>query len=145
MEIPAAIEFCVVEVDEDYTLVEFSAADGAFAGSTQLYGGEQEAAVLSQGLAGFPKRPDEQREIELGSRDPKAADGWVLIRCRCEDRAGHVVLEVQILDKAVRAAVPGREVRVHLSVEPASLDRFARALTNLEWRRDASATLRRSV
>ena len=145
MEIPAELEIRVVDVDEDYVMVQFSAADGVFAGSTGLYGAAEVVDALARGLSGFPRQPDEQREIVLGSPNPDVADGWVTIRCRCEDRAGHVVLEVHIVDKAVRAAIPGREVRIHLSAEPASLDRFAAALKRLQWRVGASATMSRAV
>jgi hypothetical protein len=61
------------------------------------------------------------------------------------DRAGHVLLEIQIVDKAVRAAVPGREVRLQFPAQPASLDQFAAALTVLDWRLGSSATLRSDV
>ena len=145
MSIPAAVDFRVIDVDEDYTLVEFSAGDGAFAGSTQLYGGRSEASALAQGLAGFPTRIGEERQIELGSRDPKVADGWVHIRCLCDGRTGHVLLEIHIMDKAVRAAVPGREVRLQFPTRPAALDEFAAALNVLDWRLGNSATLRSDV
>jgi len=55
------------------------------------------------------------------------------------------VLEVHIVDKAVRAAIPRREVRVHLAAEPASLDRFVAALKRLRWRVGASASMSRAV
>jgi hypothetical protein len=145
MDIPIGLELRVVDVDADYVMVEFSAADGRFAGSTALYGGGEEVDALARGFGGFPRHPDERRDITLGSPDPQIADGWVRIACRCEDRSGHVLLEIYVLDKAVRASVPGREVRIHLPVEPAALDRFATALRDLEWRAGASATLLRTV
>ena len=140
MKIPSGIELRVMDVDEDYSMVEFSAADGAFAGSTQLYSGEQADEALATGVAGFPSRSDEQRDIELGSRDLRIADGWVVIQCRCADRVGHVLLEIEITDKANGVASPGRSVHLRLAAEPAALDRFAAALRGLRWQAGASAT-----
>ena len=134
-----------MDVDDDYSMVEFSAADGAFAGSTQLYSGEQAVEALATGIAGFPSRSDEQREIELGSRDLRIADGWVVIRCRCADRVGHVVLEIEITDKATGAVGTGRSAHLRLAAEPAALDRFAVVLRGLRWEVGASATLGSAV
>src|SRR4051812_16744284 len=98
MTIPVGLELRVDDVDADYVLVTVSAADGMFAGTTQLYSGESAVEELARGLAGFPRDATDTRDVVLGARSPQIAGGWVRLLARCVDRAGHVLIEVSILD-----------------------------------------------
>jgi len=56
-----------------------------------------------------------------------------------------VVLQAAILNKARNADVRVREATVHINVEPAEVDRFARALRTLPRVVGASVQLRGAV
>ena len=141
MNIPQGLELRVMDVDADYVLVEIAAADGMFAGTASLYSGESAVSELADGLAGFPARSDDVREIILGSRTQRAADGWVRVHCSCVNRSGQAVLEIQLLDKAVRGSAVPREVIVRLDVEAAAIDRFVDQLRTLPQQAGARALL----
>src|SRR5665213_3569127 len=113
-------------------MVTVSAADGQFAGATDLYGADAVAAELATGLEGFPRSPMDVREFTLGSRDERVAGGWVHFTCRCVDRAGHPVIEVELCDKYAAFGLGQRIAYVHLSVEAPAIDSFVLALRS--WR-----------
>jgi hypothetical protein len=94
--IPSRFEITVLVNDDDYVMVDISAADGRFAGSTELYGGDRVIDELANGLRGFPRTAEDRRIFVLGSRNPGVAGGWVEITCQCRDLAGHPVLQIHI-------------------------------------------------
>jgi hypothetical protein len=122
-------------------LLTFVAADGQFAGSTELYGAEH-ARDLAEGLRGFPRSPTDARRFQLGSGDLGVADGLVEIDAQCIDRAGHAVLQIGITDKATRGGLQGRRVRVHLNIEPPAIDAFVSALVAWDLKPGSTVTLR---
>ena len=122
-------------------LLSFAAADGQFAGSTELYGREN-ARDLAAGLKEFPRSPTDRRQLQLGSEDLRAADGFVQIDALCVDRAGHAMLEIAIADKAARSSLKGRQVRVHVVVEPPAIDEFVAALLSWNFEAGSSVVLR---
>jgi hypothetical protein len=129
-----------VAADEDYVLLDFAAADGRFAGSTELYGSEH-GQDLARGLRGFPLSPADERRVELGSADAKVAGGYVQINARCVDRAGHSLLTIAIMDKSAGFSSAGRHVMVALPVEPPALDAFVTALQGWDLKPGSSITL----
>jgi hypothetical protein len=139
--IPNGVTLTVVAVDEEYMLLSFAAADGQFAGSTELYGREH-AQDLAAALRDFPRSPNDRRQLRLGSTDPRVADGFVEIDALCLDRAGNAALEIAITDKAVRSSLKGRQVRVHLAVEPPAIDVFVAALLSWSFEAGSSVVLR---
>ena len=138
--IPAAVELTVVVADEEYVLLTFAAADGHFAGSTELWGAEH-ARDLAEGLRGFPRSPTDTRRFQLGSDDLQVADGFVEIDAQCVDRAGHAMLQIGITDKATRGGLRGRHVRVHLAIEPPAIDAFVSALVAWDFKPGSTVTL----
>jgi hypothetical protein len=138
--IPSRLIVTALVKDDDYVMIDFSAADGRFAGSTELYGGDHAIDELAHGLRGFPQTSMDRRLILLGSTDPRVAGGWVEINCHCVDLAGHPVLQVQILDKA-RAPLDERRVRVHLPVAASEIDRFVQQLTGWDLAPGSSVSL----
>jgi hypothetical protein len=130
--IPSFIELRVIGLDEDYSMLTFSVADGQFAGATELYGVDAVAASLASGLQGFPDAPTDVRDFSLGSRDERVAGGWLHFTCRCLDRAGHPVIEVELFDKYAAYGLAPRTAHIHLRVEAPAIDSFVLALRS--WR-----------
>jgi hypothetical protein len=139
--IPNRIELRVIDVDADYSLLALSAADGSFAGTTEIYGAEIAAVDLATALEGFPQSPADKREVALGSRDKRVAGGWVQFTCRCLDRAGHPVLEVELCDKYAAFGLSPRTAHVHLRVEAPAIDAFVNALRMWRFEIDSAVTL----
>jgi hypothetical protein len=139
--IPNLVELRVVDVDADYSLLALSAADGQFAGATEIYGAELAAEELARALEGFPRSATDVREVTLGSRDEGVAGGWVQFTGRCLDRAGHPVLEVELCDKYAAFGLSPRSAHVHLRVEAPAIDAFVLALRTLRIELGNSVTL----
>jgi len=144
MQIPNGISIEVGGVDADYVLYQVTVADGMFAGTAELYD-EALPADLAMLIEGFPLSHSDHRNREFGSRSERIAGGWLEVTCVCTDRPGHVVLQAAILNEARSADVSVREATVHIDVEPAELDRFARALRTLPRVVGASVELRGAV
>jgi hypothetical protein len=141
-QIPNRVELRIIDVDADYSLLAISAADGRFAGATEIYGAEMAGVDLARALEGFPRSPTDRREVTLGSRDERVAGGWVQFTCHCLDRAGHPVLEVELCDKYAAFGLSPRTAHVHLRVEAPAIDEFVHALRT--WRSEigSAVTLR---
>ena len=127
--IPSRLAITIVANDEDYVLIDVSAADGRFAGATELYGGDECTRQIAIGLQGFPRTPEDRHVVVLGSKEQSVAGGWVEIVCRCLDLAGHVMLEISIVDKYREQPLEERTVRVHLPVEASAIDMFVEQLS----------------
>jgi hypothetical protein len=138
--IPNRIELRVTDVDADYSLLAISVADGLFAGTAEIYGVEA-ALELATALEGFPRSPTDQREVTLGSRDARVADGWVQFSCRCRDRAGHPVLEVELCNKSAVSGLSPRTAHMHLRVEAPAIDAFVHALRTWRYETGSAVTL----
>jgi hypothetical protein len=130
--IPNRVELRIIDVDENYSLLTISVADGQFAGATEIYGADAAAHELARALEAFPRSPTDVREVTLGSRDERIAGGWVQFTCRCVDRAGHAVIEVELCDKYAAFGLRPRTAHVHLRVEAPAIDSFVLDLRS--WR-----------
>ena len=127
MQIPNGISIDVGGVDADYVLYQVTVAMACSRGRPSCTN-ETLPADLAMLIEGFPLSPSDHRNREFGSRSERIAGGWLEVTCVCTDRAGHVVLQAAILNKARSADMRLREATVHINVEPAELDRFVRAL-----------------
>jgi hypothetical protein len=139
--IPNRVELRVTDVDEDFSRLTISAADGQFAGATEIYGADVVAHDLAAAIEGFPRSTTDVREVILGSRDAQVAGGWVQFTCRCVDRAGHTVIEVTLCDKYAAFGLSPRTAHVHLRVEAPEIDGFVRSLLNLRLELGSTVTL----
>lgn len=79
------------------------------------------------------------REFTLGSRDERVAGGWVHFTCRCVDRAGHLVIAVELCDKYAAFGLGPRIAQVQLRVEAPAIDSFVLALRG--WRIELGSTV----
>ncbi len=94
--IPCRISISVREVDPDYLRLDISMADGDFAGRADVYEGLDFPEILARSLEGFPRTPDDRREIVIGSFDPSHAGGAIKLVLRCINRAGHAVVDAEL-------------------------------------------------
>jgi len=140
--IPRLLSLGVSDVDPDYVRLDVTAADGQFAGYTEIFGGLSTIADLASHLDGFPRSADDRREIRLGSLSPTAAGGWVRLLCRCIDRAGHAVIEIELTNKYTADRSAPRTAQVHLRVDPPAIDDFVRALRAWDGALGSEVTLR---
>lgn len=139
--IPNRVELRIIGLDADYSLLAISVADGQFAGATEVYGADFAANELATALEGFPRSPTDIREVILGSRDERVADGWIRFTCRCVDRAGHPVLEIELCDKYAAFGLRPRSAHVHLRVEAPAIDEFVRVLRTWPAQLGSAVTL----
>lgn len=59
-----------------------------FAGHAEIYLGHNDLAKMAEDLRGFPARTDDSREFELGTFNPKHADGGICMRFYCTGFGG---------------------------------------------------------
>ena len=76
-----AICWEVIWFDFDQHLIEvvFSCSNGYFSGTCEIYVSRDELSELANSLRGFPSSASDSRRVELGTFDPKYADGGVRI------------------------------------------------------------------
>jgi hypothetical protein len=129
----------VVELDEDYLGIDVRAASDRFAGTARMYAGLDQLGRFAKVVEGFPLGPDDRRDYEFGTRGPGYAGGFVAIKLRCADSAGHVELAAVVEDDSQSHAKASAELS--FAVEAAELDRFAAALRQVERERCGNATL----
>jgi len=140
--IPRLLSLGVTDLDPDYVRLDVTAADGVFAGFTEVYESLDSLVELAAQLEGFPSSPADRRDIMLGSRDPKAAGGWVSLLCRCVDRSGHPMIEIELSDKYSAFGLSPRTAHMHLRVEAPAVDEFVETLRNWSAALGSKVTLR---
>jgi hypothetical protein len=116
----------VLEIDPDYLRLDISIADGDFAGRVEVFESLDLPATLADALRGFPRTPDDRREIVLGSFDPAVAGGGIRLLFRCVDRSGHAVVDAELEDQSWDGA---RSVKVRMAAEPPAIDAFVLEMT----------------
>jgi hypothetical protein len=139
--IPSRIMLSVSEVDPDYVRFDISAGDGRFAGTTEFFASADLPKELAAAMDGFPASPDDRRHIEFGSRDMRAAGGWVSLTGECVDRAAHAVLRVELHDKYAAKGLTPRMSQIYLAVDPPEIDSFVRALRSWDCSLGSTVTL----
>ena len=81
---------------EDLLEVAFQCSNGFFSGQAEIYASREVLSKLAKTLSGFPSRPDDSRDFELGTFNPKHADGGARLHFYCSDAAGHAVVEIKL-------------------------------------------------
>ncbi len=120
--------------DEYVRVVELHAANSLFAGVAELYLGEEGLRPLIRTMSGFPSRPRDGRELNLG--EPGAGSVRLVLR---SDARGCVEIEVDL--KAHGRLADGHAARLRFAVEPSSLDAFVRALESLQLTKGSTCRL----
>jgi hypothetical protein len=129
----------IVDPDDDYLGIEMHACNGRFAGSARIYAGFADLTDFATQIVGFPKKPQDQRTYEFGSREASFAGGYCNLRFHCLDWAGHATVEV-VLEDDDEPYAPA-SAKLSFRVEAAGIDRFIASLRGLEHRRCGAAVL----
>src|SRR5262249_7968304 len=90
------IKIEIVWFDQDLVECRFTCSNGRFSGSAEIYLDHDDLTRMADTLKGFPNTPSDVRNLELGTFNPKHADGGVRLRCYCKDSVGHAVMEVKL-------------------------------------------------
>ena len=119
----------IADPDDDYLGLEINARNQRFAGSTRIYGSHRELANFADAIEGFPVSSNDSRHYTFGHFDSAFAGGGVEAHFSCLDGSGRCSLRLRFMDAVARFGVGTAEFS--FVFEPASLDRFLRALRSL--------------
>jgi len=133
-------EFRVVWHDSDVIQLCTSAWNGAFGGVAEIYAGIGDLEKLAAQLRGFPRSPEDVREVVFGNLDRKYAAGGVRMRFHCIDGAGHAYVEATV-DANYETGGTVQTVVLAMPVEAAAVDTFVKELERLETTRTGAAHL----
>lgn len=126
---------------EDLLEVVFSCSNGFFSGQSEIYVSCSDLSGFADALAGFPSRPDDFRDFELGTFNPDHADGGTRMHFFCADAAGHAVVEVKLRGDACRALGEMQSVALRIPIQAAGVDEFIKQLRGVGKTLGASARL----
>jgi hypothetical protein len=120
------ISWEVIWVDSDPNLIEivFSCSNGYFSGACEIYVGRDQLSELTNALHGFPSSGSDRRGVELGTFDPKYANGGVRMSFYCSDSRGHSIAEIRLRGDGCEGLGDVESVALRIPIEPAGLDSF---------------------
>jgi len=144
----AGLEFTYLYHDFDLIEVHIVAQNNRFRGSADVYEGTGELLEAAALLSGFPKSPQDTRDLTFGAFGPQFAGGAVRLEFFCKDLAGHPVIRATIETDSRRISTIGNELdeaaeraTICLNFDPAALDRFLLQLQKIEEEHAGSAIL----
>jgi len=120
------ISWEVIWFDFDQKLIEiaFACSNGHFSGTCEVYLSRDELSELADTLKGFPLSRNDTRSAELGTFDPKYADGGVKMNFYCSDSRGHSIAEIKLRGDGCKALGEVESVALRIPIEPGGLDSF---------------------
>ncbi len=127
---------------EDLLEVVFRCTNGYFSGQADIYVPQDVLSKLAKSLSGFPSCPDDFRDFELGTFNPKHADGGARMHFYCSDAAGHAVVEGKLRGNASNGMGEVESVALRIPIQAAAVDNFIQQLKALGKTLGASASLR---
>lgn len=143
----SGIKLKVIWFDEVEDLLEvvLSCTNGYFSGQAEIYVSHDVLSKLAKALSGFPRRPDDSRDFELGTFDPKHADGGARLHFSCSDAAGHGIVEVKLRGDACNGMGEAESVALRIPIQAAAVDNFIHQLKALGKTVGATAFLQQST
>lgn len=141
METGINLEVIWFDEVEDLLGVVFSCWNGYFSGQAEIYTSRDVLSQFASALRGFPSRPDDSRNFELGTFNPAYAAGGARMYFLCEDAAGHAVVEVQLRAGACKGMGEMQSVALRIPIQAAGIDEFVKQLRGLGKEIGASAYL----
>jgi hypothetical protein len=130
---------------EDSLEVVFRCSNRYFSGQAEIYVSSEHLSKFADALKGFPSRPDDTRDFEIGTFNPNHADGGARLHFLCKDSAGHAVVEVKLRGDACKGLGEIESVALRIPIQAAGVDDFVRQLRGLEKAIGASAYLRQTA
>ena len=139
--VKCGIELEVIWFDEVEDLLEvvFRCSNGYFSGQAEIYVSCDVLSKRAKALTGFPSRPDDSRDFELGTFNPDHADGGARMHFFCEDAAGHAVVEVELRGGARRGL--SESVALRIPIQANGVDDLVKQLRGVGKTIGASASL----
>jgi hypothetical protein len=136
------IEIKVIWFDQDVIEVLFRCSNGDFAGQTEIHLGYDDVPKMADSLSRFPTSTTDVHDLEIGTLDPKGAEGGVRMHLYCRDSSGHAVLELKLRGDDCKAIGEVESVALRIPVEAAAIDSFIRQLRAMDKTVSGSACLR---
>jgi hypothetical protein len=118
------IEFAVFWWDQNLIEFQVTSSNGYFAGWANIYVGHNMLPELAERLKGFPSSTRDSRDFELGTFDPKFADGGLRMHFYCLDSVGHAAVEIKIRGDGCEALGEVESVALRIPIEAAGVDSF---------------------
>src|SRR5215470_12112045 len=118
--------------DQDVIECQFRCSNGRFSGMAEIYLSHDDLRKMAESLNGFPSAVNDVRDLELGTFNPKHADGGIRLRCYCTDSVGHAVMEVKLRGDACKGLGEPESVALLLPIEAAALDSFLTQLSAMD-------------
>ena len=122
----------IVWFDQDVVECQFACSNRRFSGVTKIYFSRQGMPKMIDALEGFPSTPSDVRDLELGTFNPKRANGGVRLRCYCRDSAGHAVVEVTLRGDGCNGLGEPDSVALLFPVEAAAIDSFVKQIRTMD-------------
>lgn len=126
------IKIEIVWFDQDVVECQVTCSNGRFSGVVEIYLSHDDVPKMVEVLKGFPNGPTDVRDVELGTFNPKHADGGVRLRCYCKDSAGHAAMEVQLRGDECKGLGEPESVALLFPVEAAALDSFLTQVRSMD-------------
>jgi len=118
------IAFAVFWWDQDIVELRVMSSNGYFAGLVKIYVGHDMLLQVAERLKGFPSSTSDSRDFELGTFDPKYADGGLRMHFYCLDSVGHAAVEIKIRGDRCEALGEVESVALRIPIEAAGVDSF---------------------
>jgi hypothetical protein len=128
----SGIKIEIVWFDQDVVECQITCSNGRFSGVAEIYLSHDDVPKMVEALKGFPSAPGDFRDLELGTFNPRHADGGVRLRCYCRDSAGHAVMEVKLRGDACEELGEPESVALLFPVEAAAIDSFLKQVRSMD-------------
>ncbi|RPI63349.1 MAG: hypothetical protein EHM48_02620 [Planctomycetaceae bacterium] len=117
----------IVYDDDDLIEIESRLVVGDWSGRSLAYASAMLAKENAESLAKWILKTNSPFVLELGGND---ATGWVCLRFRKVDNAGHILCYIQLADRDMNQRAGGEVSRlaIEMQVDLGQIERFALAL-----------------
>jgi hypothetical protein len=128
----SGIEFKVVWFDQDVIELQVNCTNARFSGRANAYVARDDLPRIAEDLRGFPSSAADSRDFELGTFNPKHANGGIRMHFYCADLAGHALVEVKLRSDHCKALGEAESVALRIPVEASAIDSFVRQLSVMD-------------
>ncbi len=135
----SVIEISSVWEDESLFEVRITASNGKFTGEARCYTIRDEIQKLASAIKGFPKSLSDQVEFSTYSSNDFS---YFTMKFACTDGLGHISVRIKVADIITYSNAPqvNNYSEFDIAVEPAAIDSFSTALSELSKARLGEVT-----
>ena len=135
------IEFKIIWADFDVTELRVCASNGRFGGTVDAYVQHTALGEFAAVLSGFPSSALDHRARRFGSFEPTRAGGGATLDFRCNDAAGHAIVEVRLRSDPQNLYGHEETATLVINVEASAIDAFVVEVSNMGAQVGAKAFL----